>query len=584
MTHNKSTSLLVVLVLLVGGGAALQWFLGGLDDGASEESDAVGMAPEEGPPIEAVAPTGEPDGIARTDLVPSTQATPTVADSETTVAYPLLVEVSLVRRGTFTPVEGVPALGSGANARIRGSVLAPNGSGLAATITFEHGPNAGRVLTCDSSGAFGASDLHQGYSVVRIEARGVGMSEREVLLRQLSETPLNVTFGRPASVAGIVKDRKGEPIVGATVRLDGGESTTDDEGTFYFPQVTAGAVLAVVKKPGYTMYRETVHLEAGGAIQRDRMTFTLLPAASLDVSIQERLGTGPAQLYMFPAGGQPANTGVGQRSFPWHEVNPTSIPPGGSVSIDGLPDTSVTLVLFQAGAEAHPRMVNQRLYSGRKSSVVLHLKPSPVVRGVVKGTDGKPVSRARVQLEAPHRSLATTKILQKRPTFNMEMILPHLPSALQEVQTDSRGRFALTAYDVLRDGVYLSAETQDGTQRGTLVVTSGAKEVELRLQPVSAEQGGLELKMAGRFQGLPVHVRINGTPDDPVVLPAGTELSLEELEAGTWRLDARWRGRYLVQNQLFDVAAGKRSELALVLPRGALEGQTEDERRRAGKK
>ena len=163
------------------------------------------------------------------------------------------------------------------------------------------------------------------------------------------------------------------------------------------------------------------------------------------------------------------------------------------------------------------------------------------------------------------------------------MILQQLPPSLQETVSDSRGRFTFTSYRDTSRGYYLSAESRDGKLRGTCVVPPDTAQADFTLHPVSEARGELEITMKGRYQGLPVQVRVNEAPRDSFVLAAGRELTIDELDAGTWRLDVRWHERYLRQSELVVIEGDAATELAVILPKGALHGQSEDARLRVGR-
>lgn len=577
MTRSRSTFVLAVLVSLAGAGGAGAWLFLARDTAPIETfaPRAQEAVPQPGPRI-ADAPA----------IVAPPQAMTEHEGGLTTVIHPLVVELAQLQRGTFEDTPEVPPPGSGANARLRGRVTTDRGVGEQAEVAFTAGPNAGRVLRTDSEGRFGASDLYQGLAIVLVESQRGVKSEREVMLRSLSESELNVPLGADAAamVRGTVTDTMGEPLSAAEVRLDGSIAFTDDQGEFYFPRVSPGTVLAVVKKHGYAHKRETVPIPRSRVVERDRLTFALYEGASLELTLEALVGSsGPATAYIFPVGGQQVNTELGQRTFPWHEINPVEVHAGGRTLVEGLQPGHVSIMVFHPGAIASPPMETKKLYPGRPNQHVLRLKTAPVVRGVVTDPDGQPVSGARVTFEAPHRSFATTKVMQKKPTFNLELVLPELPSAVQRTTTDRRGRFALTIFPQISDAYYLSVESKDGALRANRVVKAEPAEIDVALQPVIDDTGSLRIGMAGRFQGLPVEVSINGAPQDPYVLLPEHQLEIEGLEAGIWRAEVWWNHDHVERGHQFTLKPAGRAELALVLPLGAIEGQTAEERRRAGR-
>ncbi|MFT5052956.1 MAG: hypothetical protein ACI8QZ_004394, partial [Chlamydiales bacterium] len=362
-------------------------------------------------------------------------------------------------------------------------------------------------------------------------------------------------------------------------KIDGSEVLSNAEGGFHFPRVASGKVLAIVTKPGYAMYREILPVTAGFVITEDKLTFTLEKGASLALSIQEILGErGVAQVYLIPSGGQRVNTERGQRTFPWHLINPVEVYPGGTTLVEDLPDGRVDLLLFHSGAVAKPTTTATRLRAGQERAQILHMENGPRITGIVlKG--GTPVAGAKVTLEAPHRARATTDALGKRFDFMQGMVMGHVAAAHQVVQTGSDGRFMLTTSGNAR-AYYLSAETPDGEWLATRTVEPDVPELELELRPVDRVEGSLELDLPGRFQGLPVRVRVQGAPRDKFELNAADMLVVENLEQGTWRLDLAWNGNYLIKGR--SVAVGREpGEVKAELPDGAIHGQNSLERKRA---
>jgi len=577
MTQTRKTSLLLLfLALVVAGGAGALLLLG-----SEPPERAVSFQPQAQPvvPLEESAPSER-----TATLVEVEPADLGDAALGSTVVYPLEVRLSLLQRAAFQHVDGLGAIGSGARARLRGLIRGPRGEGLGATVTFVAGTNAGRTLTCDATGRFGASDLYPGLALVRVETPLRDVAEREVRLRDDQDAVLNVGFGRPSAVYGKVVDRAGDPLPGVRVTMDGQRAETDDLGEFYFPRMTCGdVVLATFEKEGYARYRETLAIAAGTTIPKDRLTFTLDTSATLKVSVNGNIGaTGePAKLFVFPISGQRVNSVRGQRTFPWHLVSPVDIYPGGTQEIDGLPEGLVQLVLFRSGAVADRPFINIKLYPGRVAHEVIDLRPAPQIKGRVMRGD-KPVGSARVTLEAPNRLAATHGVLQ-RPTFHHEELLPQLPSGLQVVHTDAAGRFFFTAFPELNKGYYLTAETTDGLWRGATVVRDPEGEVVVEVERASQLLGSLTLGLSPRFQGLPASVFVMGAPRDPlVVAPEEEALVIDQLEAGTWRVDVEWERELLLENMVVQVGQEREVALSVVLPEGAVDGQSAEERRRAG--
>jgi len=574
MPRTKNQALIVVFLLLIIAAGVGLWLAGTFDAGDSQAGLQSPGAP--GPAV--VTPTAP---INEQRVIVDLEAVPDDDNIATTVAYPLEVELTLVRSSRFEPIEGVAAAGTGATAGISGRVYGPTGIGVSATVLFSAGANSGRELLCDSTGAFGAADLYPGISIVDISTPDGHSAQRELRLAERATTPLNIGFGRPASVNGLVLDLAGEPIDGAEVTIDGHVAFTDSAGEFFLPELASGTALAIVKKPGYAHYREIVPLPAGRTVEKEHLKFTLESGISLQVDLLEAIGgPGPALLYLTPGGGQRANRVRGQRTYPWHLVSPVEIHPGGTILIEDLPEGRVHLALFRPGALAQPRQTSIKLIPGRKNQETLHLKQGPVIRGRIL-QEGKPAQRALVRLEAPDRSAATQRALLRNADVLQELILPHLPAGMQEVRTDASGRFQLTSFEDIAPTMYLTAMNREGTWGAQRVVRSGTDEFDLELEPLEDRTVALDLPLSSRFQGLPVRVKVKGTPREPIELGPEEDLVIAGLEPGTWRLDVTWHSAILESGTTLRLEKDTRSG-QIRLPEGAVDGQTVEERIRAG--
>ncbi|MBV21186.1 MAG: hypothetical protein CMJ61_03360 [Planctomycetaceae bacterium] len=577
MIHLRQRTLLILLlVALATGGAIIQAMLrtelapldpGGLMDVRKPDPVIV-------KPAEPLSPSLEAPGDVRDAAVQGT-----------TVIYPLEVELTLLEQGSIDALNGISPVGSGASARIKGTLLGDRGEPVTGSVTFTAGPNRGRVLQTDSVGNFGASDLYQGLSIVLVESDRGLRSEREVMLRQLGTSRLDVSLSRGDScvVRGFVRDRSGEPIGQAKVRMDAQETVSDDLGEFFFPRISPGKVLVVVTKEGRASYREELYIPRNGAIKRDKLTFTLDEGVSLTLSVEGLVGAkSPSLAFVFPIGVQRVNAVKGQRTYPWHLVNPIEIQPGRSVQVDGLPPGHVSLMIFHPGATGSPALINKKLFEGRDNHHGFMLKKAPSLRGQVTMPDGSPAARAIVRLDAPNLGLATTKVMQQKFTHNLSMVLPHLPAGRQRVECDEKGRFTLTLHPTISKGYYLSALSTDGSLEARRSVGAEPGDVDLALKEIRRASGTLEIGLAGRFQGLPVKVTLKGKPGEVTLLEAADSLIVDGLEPGVWRAEIWWNHDRLEQARQFEVGPNGKASFAVVLPIGALEGQSAEERSRAG--
>jgi len=567
--------LFVALVLAVAGGATAVWLTGGRPDGLATARPGVGPAVSQGDQ-DLESGGGSAGRVGGLDLETPEPYRP--SGSASTVEHPLEVRLVLVKEGSFDGGE-LPPPRSDANASLRGFLRGAKGTGTPGKVTFVAGPNQGRELRTDSGGRFGATDLYQGLSFVRIETDSGLSSERELTLRQLSRSELNLDMSRPAAayVSGKVTDLSGSPLEGAEVRMDGGRTLTDFNGEFEFPRITPGKVPATVKKHGYATSYQLFHVVHGRAISRDKLTFVLHPSVDLELRLEAAVGSpGPVQVFILPVGGRSVGTQLGARTFPWHELNPVLVHPGGSTLLEGLQEGHVSILAFHPGAVASPPLVNKNLVPGRQNQHLIRLRAaSAVIRGLVKGVDGRPLRGARVRLEDPARTYASSQAMQqRRPDFMLGAVVPHMPAAVQETTTDRMGRFVLTSYpEISPKGYYLTVESPDGKARAVQAVTNAGVDLEIELEEVEESAGRLLVHMGGRYQGLPIDATINGQPLERFTLPADEQLLLDGLVPGLWRLEVWWSRDQLVPGKQLRIEPGRDTTELLVLPLPAIEGR-----------
>ncbi|MCH2105643.1 MAG: carboxypeptidase-like regulatory domain-containing protein [Planctomycetes bacterium] len=544
-SHRKILLLFAACLAL---GAGLLVFLSGDDGGQAA-------------PIEVITPGGvgpEIDMVARVTRDEELASERELEGEEPTeIFFPLELSLSLVEPAKRLVADGVGAHGSGARARLEGHLFGPDSKGVTGEVRFTSGANMGRVLKCDAGGGFGAHDLYPGLSIVKVSGALIPGAEREVLLRNDRKSVLNIGFGRPAVVHGRVQDKAGDPIIGARVTMDGQETYTDQEGTFYYPRMTSGQVLLIVEKEGYAAWREKYNVKAGATITGDKLVYTLRPGAALELRIAESLGARqPAQVFLLPAAG--ART---SRDFPWHRYNPVSVYPGGTSTVEGLPPGNLQLYLFHAGARAKPRVSAVSLKAGRLTKTVLHLEPAPVLKGRVL-RDGEPVSRALVRLEAPDQVQTTLSTFGQPAGFLEVGVFPNLPTSVQSTWSDPAGRFTFSSNEQVTPIRYLTAEGPDGETWAGEIVRRGASEVELELKEIPPDACVIEFQMEGRELALPVQVSVDGAPRVAVSLPAEENFQVDELAKGRWRVNARWNSQPLLRDVIIDLE----DETALLIP------------------
>jgi hypothetical protein len=421
---------------------------------------------------------------------------------------------------------------------------------------------------------FGANDLYPGLSVVRITSPACVGSLRETLLRKGRETQLNVGFGRPGSVTGAVRDAMGDPIQDAKVSVDGQDARTNEKGEFFLPEVASGEVIAIAEKPGYATRMEKLVVVAGEAVQKGRFAFVLRPAARLEVTIEERINAdNEAQLFVLPES-------PGERDYPWWRLNP----------IRDLPRRHED----DRGSPGAPRDAAALPCRRRRDAADAHGHPPREGHG----ERAAPSRRLADRLRRGHRRWATGSGRERRPRVALALAggprgarggelsrarargLPRLPAG-RPARADERPRRVRARQlrerqpDALppRDVLGREADGVEGPARGET-------RVDLALETARGD-AELTLQMAGRTQGLPVEIKVDGAARDAEVLPPGQDLHIAGLAPGTWKFSARWNGEDIFEGMLIDLK--EETTLSLTLPEGAIVGQDLDTRKRSGK-
>ena len=558
MASNRRILLVLAVVLAVGAGGLISLF-----GGSGEAPSPAVSIPSRGvgPAVDIsshLSRAGE--GVPLREVEAEAEA-----KEPRQVFFPLELSLSLVEPAKRLAAQGVGVHGSGARARLEGHLYGVDTKGVAGEVRFTSGANMGRVLSCDAGGGFGAHDLYPGISIVKITGPMIPGAEREVLLRNDRKRLLNIGFGRPAIIHGRVQDAEGDPITGARVTMDGQVTFTDLEGVFYYPRMTSGQVLLFVEKEGFAARRERYNVMAGATIAGERLTYTLRPGARLELRIAESLGARQAaQVFLLPA-----PTARTSRDFPWHRVNPVSVHPGGTTTVEGLPPGNLQLYLFHAGARAKPKVSSVSLKAGRLTTSILHLEPVSMLKGRVM-RDGKPVERALVKLESPDQVQTTLATFGQPPGFLEVGVFPNLPTSVQAAWSDRSGRFAFSSNEQYSPTRYLTAEGPDGNTSAGKIVRRGEREVELVLEVRAPDECVLEFQMAGRKLALPVQVIVDGAPRETVSLPADEELRVEGLAKGRWKVNVRWNSQPLLRDVLVDLE--DETALLIPLPEAAMSG------------
>lgn len=535
--RSRPSLLLALLAVLVLGGLGVGAFLllqGPKGSGSAKAIELPGGVPP--------APETGPTTSAKLENQQAAVARPVLG-------FPIEVDLELVQAAAPPGGPAATPLGSAATARLRGSIFSGVGTPVAAEVRFEAGPNQGRVLQCDSTGRFGATNLYPGRALLSVRGDGIPGSRRVVLLRQKAEAELNIGYGRLTEITGEVMSRDGRPLTGAEVNFDGQVAKTDEKGVFHFDGVASGQALVVVQMPGYAGVQEELTVPAGKKIEKGQLKYALDKGGRIEISVPDRIRS-DVEAYCFILQDSAPGT---QRKFPWFLVNPVRIRPGDTITVDDLPAGTFTLRLFQVGALGKPLSKSAKLDIGGKVEVTLNLEPAPTIHGVVR-LNGQPVQHAEVTLEAADRLAATLGAFGAANEFFVEgEIMPDAPPALQRAFTDGGGLYELSSWAGLARERYLVARYDNGRQVAMAFLKGDEAEVNLDLHPSSGGDGLLRLVLGERDRDMPVRITVNGEPRPVQTLPQGQDLRVPELNRGLWKLGVRFNGTALAIDKPVEV-------------------------------
>lgn len=500
-----------------------------------------------------------------------------VATADSTVVWPVKLELELIRGAHLPKAKDVQPIKTGATARLGGRILRGE-YGVPATVSFTAGPNLGRQLVCNGDGEFGATDLWPGLSEVRIEAPGV-LSVREVRLAQNREEHLSISYDLPGQVAGVVYDRESNPLEGVDVELDGQHTSSDVNGKFRFDAAIGGErVMLVLSKPGYASTWDRIAVAAGRSINAGQeKKLTMLPGTTLELTLGARVGgKGDAQVILLP------EQMTLERSYPWHRISPISMTPGTTRTFTDLPASRIRIRVYHDGAIAEPEQATLVMREGEVTRHTVRFSPGPALNGVVMDREGRRIENALVTFEVSDRHATTAQYFGPENDHAVDReLVPPLAPAVGSARTNYKGEFLLSAWPKFGKSRYLTATSADGSLFGALVVAAGTKQVDLLVAPVTAGASELSLDFPGRHQGLPIELSVDGNPRQPTLLPPNMPLQVGQLASGTWRLRASWNGRSLFANTFEEFDLTGDATRSITLPAGAIVGQDAETRSRA---
>ena len=104
--------------------------------------------------------------------------------------------------------------------------------------------------------------------------------------------------------------------------------------------------------------------------------------------------------------------------------------------------------------------------------------------------------------------------------------------------------------------------------------------VDLELREVDLGDSTLVVDFPERWQGLPLEILVEGSPQDPGILPPDQKLQLGDLLAGSWHLKMSWHSTPIREETLTIEGV---TDVRVPLPPECIDGQDEEVWRRAGR-
>ncbi len=139
-------------------------------------------------------------------------------------------------------------------------IRTPSDTGGVASVTVVHGSPltfTQRVGKATST-VFAFTGFGRDTRIVRIAFASGESVLRMLGTRALGPTATVLHIVGVGPCAGRVRARDGEPVVGATVRIDDATTATDADGRFAFERIRGGTPLVSVTAPGFAAHREPI--------------------------------------------------------------------------------------------------------------------------------------------------------------------------------------------------------------------------------------------------------------------------------------------------------------------------------------
>jgi hypothetical protein len=475
--------------------------------GSEDRPAAAGAAP---------ALAGHADSSARARIAASAPA-----ECEWELA---MASVAMEGAASAPPPAGTPPeFDASSDCRLAGRIVA---HGARATLALRSGMDAGRRVEVGEDGTFEIHGLAPGRVVVRIEA-GPQVAERMVELSAAGSDPewLELDFAATGSALVRVFDHLGNPVEGASLRLDGGEARTDADGRARLERAPLGRA-----------WCEAIHGEharRGFALQVVPESSTqveerveLAPGSHVEIAVEGDFGDARLAVVVVPtvAKGGPSEA---QLSVPWWTFEPLQLARGDRHWLGQLPSGRHIVVPYLDGVRQRGKHAIVDLPVGRLRVARLVLE-RPACDPLAGGPSCEGADRLAWRALDRWKKSAEDYELEAHSAGRLG--LPASIGVAGVVRSDGSGRWCAPRH-LLERGASLGWVACGERASTGLVLGPG---LEPFGAPRPAAASGLVLQLPRELGDAWVRLRVDGAVRGALQVPPDGRLELPGLR-GLWR-------------------------------------------------
>jgi len=161
-----------------------------------------------------------------------------------------------------------------------------SGTAVAGAVVAASGSSGIFTAAADENGAYSVSELSSGRYTVTCQAEGYNKFSGTVNIKNSNTIILDISLTEAAPVTGIITgtvtdSSSGQPISGATVLIDSGQSVTAGTAGDYTLEVSQGTYTVTAEAAGYNSFSKPVNVNPGAS---ETLDFALDPvSASINI-------------------------------------------------------------------------------------------------------------------------------------------------------------------------------------------------------------------------------------------------------------------------------------------------------------